>query len=100
MALIEMYGREGRAHCATCIAGRRLNPNIFKCTVAQDFAIGHTVERHAPSKTQVTRTRLLCERSGQPQYNLFEHDLDRGSNVHMKGRKQFIWSTHGRAKQV
>ena len=50
-ALVEVYGREGRPDCATCIAGCRLNPKVFKRTITQNLAIGDTVERHATSET-------------------------------------------------
>ena len=51
MPLVKVYGRERRPYRSTCVAGRGLNPHVLKCTIAQDLAIGDTVERHATSET-------------------------------------------------
>src|SRR5262245_56254702 len=96
MPLVKVYGRERRPDRSTGIAGRGLNPYVLKCTTAQDLAIGNTVERHAAGEAQVASAGLLCQRPGHPQYNLLEHGLDRGGNVHVKGRKQLIRSSHRR----
>ena len=42
-----------RAQRAARIARRRLNPHVLEVAVAQDFAVGHAVQRYASGQAKI-----------------------------------------------
>src|SRR5207248_9866636 len=81
--LMEVVGSECCAQRAASIPSCRLDPKPLELTVAQHFAVRHTVERHAAGKTQIFGPRLGRDRSRKPQHDLLGHRLDRGGKIHV-----------------
>jgi hypothetical protein len=91
-----MIGREGGSDRA---AGGRLNSDVLEAAVAKDLAIGDAIERHAAGKAEVFRSGLPGKVARQPQHGFIQHRLNRGRDIHVKGRQQLIRAAHRRTEQ-
>ncbi len=76
-----MVGRQRRAQRATGIAGRRLDPHALEAAIAQDFGIGHAIQRHAASHAEIAGAGLRRQVACQPQHDVIEHGLRGGGDI-------------------
>ena len=76
-------GGQGGAQRPTGIPRRRLYPDVVEVAVAQDFAVGDAVQRHAAGEAEVGNAGFGGQGAGQTQHRLVEHHLDRGRQVHV-----------------
>ena len=53
-----MPDEQGRAQCPARITGRRLDPDVIECPVAQQTAIGHAIEPDAACHDEVLHAGL------------------------------------------
>ncbi len=65
----------------------RLDPEPLERALAQDPAVGDTIERHAPCETEVVEPRLPIQRPHHAQHDLLAHDLDRTGEIHLALRQ-------------
>ena len=77
-----MIGRQSCAQSPSGIAGRRLHPDIGECSIAQDFAVRHAIQRNAASKAEIGNAGFRSDRAGEGQHDLLEDELDRRRDVH------------------
>ena len=78
-----MPDEQGRPQRPACIAGRRLDPDIVKCPLAQEPAIGHTVEPDSARHDQMPHPGSCSDVAADPEDDLFGHILDAGGQVHV-----------------
>ena len=96
-----MPDRERRAERAAGVAGGRLHPDVLEGAVAQDLAVGDAIERDAAGEAEIVEAVLARQRARQPQHHLLGHRLDRGGDVHVERREQFLGPVaHRRAEQI
>ena len=96
-----MPDRQRGAERAAGIARGRLHPDVLERAVAQDLAVGDAVERDAAGEAEVVEAVFARQRARKPQHHLLGHRLDRGGDVHVERREQFLGRVaHRRAEQV
>ena len=78
-----MPDEQGRAQCPARITGRRLDPDVVECPVAQQTAIGHAIEPDAACHDEVLHAGLRANVAADAKEDLLGHILDAGRQVHV-----------------
>ena len=78
-----MPDEQGRAQCPAGIAGRRLDPDVVECPLAEQPAIGHAVERDAAGHDEMLHAGSCANVAADPKHDLLGHVLDAGRQIHV-----------------
>ena len=78
-----MPDEQGRTQRSAGITGRRLDPDVVECSVAQQATIGHTIEPDATRDDQVPHAGLCSNVAADAKDDLLGHILDAGRQVHV-----------------
>ncbi len=95
-----MPASQSGADRAAGVACGRLNPNPIDSSIANDLAVGDTVERHAAGETQVADAVLAHQRPRQSEHHVIGDRLDRGGDVHMEGGELLVGTAYRLAKKL
>ena len=82
----EQCGAQG----ASCVAGRRLDPQRVETRFAVDTSVGHAIQRHASGEAEVPPAGRFAGVTGQAEDDFFRHDLDRPRNITVSFRDRLI----------
>jgi len=74
---------QGGSQRAARIARGGLDPELFEGPLAQQPAVGHTVERHSPGQDEVFHLRLPPHLPGHAQHDFLGDLLDARGQVHV-----------------
>src|SRR5262249_54167434 len=83
LMLVQMAGRQCGAERATGIPSRRLNPDVAETAVAQDLAVGDTIERNTARDTQIGRSAFARKRARKAQHRLVKYGLNGSCEIHV-----------------
>ena len=83
LILEQVIGRQRRPQGAPGIPGRRLDPDVLECTLAQHLAVGHAIERDAAGHAEILHAGLRRQAPRHPKHDLLGHRLNRGGQVHL-----------------
>ena len=76
LAFVKVVRGQRGTQGAARIAGSGLNPDVLKTSIAQDPAIGHAIQCHSSSETQVFCPSLFRQGTGHAQYHFFQTGLN------------------------
>ena len=80
--MVMRMNHASRADGATRISRRRLNPQVFKWSFAQNPPIPHAVERNPTRQAELFHSRLPMDVMGHLEHHLFGNDLNAPGQVH------------------
>ena len=93
-----MPHEQSGAQRASCVARRRLNPEVLERCLSQDSAVGDAIEGHAAGQGEVLHAGLLVDVPGCPQHGLLGDRLNGGGDIHFPLR-QGTFRLAGRAAE-
>ena len=65
-----------RAECATCVARRRLNPDLIENSFVQNLCVGHAIERDPAGETKISLAGLLADVARHAKHDFPGHVLN------------------------